>query len=77
MAKKDKENKEVKDLTVEEGKAPEDIIFRFRENRSFDLHIGREVYRFEGTIPRTLTRAILDHKDWTKQVANKFTIKEV
>lgn len=55
----------------------EKASFMFRGNRAFELHIGRRMYRFEGRKIRTLPKSILKHPDWTKQIKNLFTVKEI
>lgn len=49
----------------------------FKQNRTFDLHIGRIVYRFEGRQKKRLPKSILNHPDWTNQIARLFVVKEI
>lgn len=46
----------------------------FRQNRKFDLHIGRKIYVFRGTEEKELSEEELNHPDFL-QVSHYFTIK--
>ncbi len=47
------------DSMVEKG------ILTFKQNRAFELHVGRDIYRFEGRESKEVPRSILKHKDFT------------
>lgn len=50
------------------------VLVMFRGNRSFELHAGREVYRFGPHETRELPRAVLE-TDGFKQASRYFVIK--
>ena len=62
-----------KDKTVEK----EEVTLTFKENRSYELHIGRSIYRFKGRESKRVPSSILAHKDFTERVSKKFVIREV
>lgn len=52
------------------------VSLRFTQNRSFDLHIGRKIYRFKPYEERKdVPISVLNHKDF-ESVKKYFTIKE-
>jgi len=48
----------------------------FKGNRTFELHIGRTLYRFEGRESKYVPKSVLDHKDFTEQIKQYFVIGE-
>ena len=54
-----------------------EVTLTFKQNRTFELHIGRALVRFEGRESKTVPRSYLTHKDFTKQIADQFVIQEV
>lgn len=54
-------------------KEPEFII-TFRENRKFDLHIGRNILTFLGRESKPVPALWLKHKDWGN-VSKYFIVK--
>jgi hypothetical protein len=48
----------------------------FRQNRKFDLHVGRSVLVFEGREAKQIPKEWLQHPDF-KQVAKYFVVKGV
>lgn len=58
--------------TVEKSKAVE---LTFRENRMYELHIGRKVIRFNPRETKKIHADILIHADFTENVKKLFIIK--
>lgn len=52
------------------------ISIQFKENRKFDLHIGRNMVTFFGRESKQIPENWLSHKDW-QSVKNYFLIKGV
>ena len=52
------------------------VTIRFRENRKFDLHVGREVVVFMGGETKPIPREWLKHPDFV-QVQGYFVVKGV
>lgn len=52
------------------------VTVTFRDNRKFDLHIGREMVTFKGRETKSIPSAYLTHKDWV-QVKHLFVVKGV
>lgn len=50
----------------------ETVTITFRENRKFDLHIGREIKVFRGRESKPIPSSWLNHKDWVS--AKKYFI---
>lgn len=48
----------------------------FRQNRKFDLHIGREVTVFKARERKDIPKKWLEHEDW-KNVAKYFIVQGV
>lgn len=76
---KQSEKKEEKKIGKElpKFKPSKEVLIRFRYNRSFELHLGRNIFIFNGRESKKMPASILTHKDWTPQVAKKFSIQEV
>jgi len=82
MAKK----KPVEEIVIEEietvpNNVPETVnkdtvSVMFRENRKFDLHIGREMVTFNARERKDIPRKWLKHKDWNN-VLKYFIVKGV
>lgn len=50
----------------------------FRHNRSFELHVGREVYFFGPNGTREVPERVVKHRDFAESpVRELFTIREV
>ena len=54
----------------------ENVFLTFRGNRSYELHVGREVHRFEGRQKKELPSSVLEHKDFTENIKKLFIIQE-
>lgn len=52
------------------------ITVTFRDNRKFDLHIGRNIETFTARQTKKIPRSWIKHKDW-QNVAKYFVIKGV
>lgn len=70
-----KQSEKDEDKKVEKDKE-KDIILMFRFNRAYELKIGKEYHKFEGREKRILPKSILEHKDFTPKVKEKFVIME-
>ena len=66
-----KETREMK--TESPVKVPAMVLLTFRENRKFDLHIGREMKTFRGRQTLPVPAGWVKHKDF-KNVAKFFVI---
>jgi len=53
------------------------VTIMFRENRKFDLHIGRDMITFKGRENKQIPEKWLKHRDWTPAISKKFTVKGV
>ena len=59
-------------------KAKDEIMIMFKENRTFELHIGgAQPIKFEGRQWCKMPRSILSHPDFTDYIKDKFVIQEV
>lgn len=58
-----------------EKKQTKKVKIKFKQNRSFDLHVGRKVLHFGPNETKEVDGEIIAHADF-KQVANYFVIKE-
>jgi hypothetical protein len=90
MAEKDNEKKEneikkehsysgsMKNTTNEtvSTKREKMVTITFRDNRKFDLHIGRNMVTFNGRESKPIPSSWLTHGDW-QNVKNYFLIKGV
>lgn len=52
------------------------INIMFRENRKFDLHIGRDVVTFKGRQSKAVPRSWITHSDF-KSIQHLFVVKGV
>ena len=52
------------------------VMVMFRENRKFDLHVGRDVVVFRGRECKEIPKKWLTHPDF-KQQSKKFIVKGV
>jgi hypothetical protein len=74
-----KEKKNIYPASVSEIKKVETIkmvTVTFRENRSFDLHVGREIITFGPRETKPIPVTWLKHRDFLQQ-QSKFVIKGV
>lgn len=60
----------------EKVEATGDVTLVFKQNRSFELHIGGTIYRFDSHGQVSVPRSILTHKDFTEEIRRYFLIKE-
>lgn len=51
------------------------VVIMFRQNRKFDLHIGREMITFRGRESKKVPKTWINHKDF-EVVKKYFIIKE-
>jgi hypothetical protein len=49
----------------------------FKENRAFELHVNRKIFKFEGRESKIFDSNLLNHKDFTDKIKKKFIIQEV
>lgn len=76
---KDKEEKfsGVKEFLPEKKvKKQETVMIMFRENRKFDLHVGRNMITFKGRENKKIPKNWLKHPDFLQQ-SKKFIVKGV
>lgn len=52
-----------------------DVSLTFKQNRAFELHVGRRMFRFDGQVTIYVPRWVLKHKDFTKDIKNLFVVK--
>ena len=72
--KKEAPKKEEKKIPEKVVKKEKTVEIMFRENRKFDLHVGRDMITFLGRKTKSVPAAWLNHKDF-KQVQKLFVIK--
>ena len=87
LEKEDKKEKKIEEkpekteslpgYTVRLRKDSENITLTFKHNRAFELHVGREMYRFEGQVTLSVPAWVQRHKDFTKDIKNLFVVKGV
>jgi len=58
-------------------KASLEFLITFKENRRFELHIGRAIIIFNGRETKKITQSFFNHKDFTEAIKKKFVIREV
>ena len=75
---KDKEKKSgiLEKSEIQKVPKSETVKVMFRENRKFDLHIGRNVIIFRGRELKTISKEWLKHPDFLQQ-KNKFIVKGI
>lgn len=61
---------------VQETVNKDTVSVIFRENRKFDLHIGREMVTFKARERKDIPKIWLKHKDW-QNVSKYFVVKGV
>lgn len=71
--KKYEQSSKEKEKIVE--KDSENVTLIFKGNRTFELHIGRAMYRFEGRVSKQVPRSVLSHPDFAN-VKKYFVIGE-
>ena len=78
LKKKSPEPKEYPPPTEKKFKVgtPKKVTITFRHNRTFELHIGQEVMRFEGRETKDIDKDLLDHPSF-KQAQKYFIIKGI
>jgi hypothetical protein len=62
-------------ITISE-QIEKEVTIMFRENRKFDLHIGRNVKTFYGRETKRIPASWLEHEDW-QNVKKYFVVKGV
>lgn len=65
-----------KDNEVISEKKEKMIMVQFKENRKFDLHIGRNIITFYGREIKPIPANWLKHNDW-QNIKNYFFVKGV
>lgn len=73
-----KEDKVIGELKVTKVVKPRDeyCTIVFRQNRTYDLHIGRDVYTFHGMESKRIPKHLLLHSDFL-QASEYFVVKGV
>ena len=61
--------------SYEPEKKPDMVTLVFKENRTFELKIGRNVIAFHGQEAIDVQRSVLDHPDFTDEIRKYFVIK--
>jgi hypothetical protein len=56
--------------------ATKDYTVTFRQNRTFELKLGRNEYRFTGRESKNMSKEQVDHPDFTEELKKYFVIKE-
>ncbi len=49
----------------------------FNQNRSFELHIGRNIYKFEGRKTIKMAKSLINHPDFTLDLKKYFHIASI
>ena len=63
-------------VNVPEVNTGDTVTLVFTKNRSFELHIGNTMYRFESNGQAIVPRSVLTHADFTDEIRQYFIIKE-
>lgn len=70
----------VKDVGVERKKvlkeSEETVSVMFRQNRKYELKLGRKIFIFEGREKKSIPKSLIDHKDFTPIIKKYFVIQE-
>jgi hypothetical protein len=66
-----------KQTEVEELKKSkkDEVTIMFKQNRSFELHVGRQMIKFSPRETKPVSRSVIEHKDF-EVVKDYFLIKE-
>jgi hypothetical protein len=54
-----------------------DVFIMFKQNRTYELKVGRNYYLFSGREKKKVPRTILEHPDFTPEIKKYFIIQEV
>jgi hypothetical protein len=76
MKDKFEETFEKKSEKKYEPKASDTVRLVFKELRSFDLHVDRVLYHFNGQEEKTVPRSVLTSPDFNEQVREFFLVRE-
>ena len=57
-------------------KISKNVLLTFKENRAYELHLNRKIWRFVGRETLSIPRALLEDKNFTEAIRNKFIITE-
>lgn len=72
----DEDKKVGKEIEKFKQSSSDKVKMTFRGSRTFELHIGNTVHRFEGRVSKMLPKSILEHKDFTDNIRKNFVIGE-
>lgn len=50
------------------------VKITFKQNRKFNLHLGRQVFIFRGRESKEIPKELLEHKDFTDYIKQYFVI---
>ena len=54
-----------------------EVILMFKQNRKFELKIGRNYYTFFGREKIKVPKKVIEHPDFTSAIAKYFVVQEV
>jgi hypothetical protein len=54
-----------------------EVILMFKQNRKFELRIGRNYFTFFGREKIKVNRSIIEHPDFTPAIKKYFVVQEV
>lgn len=54
-----------------------EVFLMFTKNRKFELRIGRNYYIFFGREKKKVSRAVIEHPDFTPEIQKYFVVQEV
>lgn len=74
---KQSEEKPEKKVGKELPKISDRVEIMFKQNRRFELKLGRNYFIFEGREKKVIDKALLSHPDWTPVISNYFVVQEV
>ena len=57
-------------------KVSANVLLTFKENRAYELHLNRKIWRFAGRETLSIPRALLEDKNFTEAIRDKFIITE-
>ena len=54
-----------------------EVILMFKQNRKFELRIGRNYYIFNGREKVKVPRSVVEHPDFTHEIQKYFVVQEI
>ena len=74
MQSKEDDSKKIEKKEEKFTQTKDRVKITFRQNRTFNLHLGRDVIIFSGRETKEIDRSLLSHKDFTDAIKEYFVI---